>query len=149
MQYSIPRMLLGEFRICMIWFRSGARTPSKSSPVKLRGFLKYSVSAWHLAEGKDSPLLKDSFRRRRYSSGSFTRISASSIRAETSPYSLPKQRLSTICSPSSMETPPKAKDSALAVLTDTGISSTRSAPHRSAISARTCFGRSAGVPLCT
>ena len=44
---------------------------------------------------------------------------------------------------------PWQMSSALAVLTDTGISSTRSAPHRSAISARRCLGSRAGVPLCT
>ena len=65
------------------------------------------------------------------------------------PYSLPKQSWSTTCRLSSMETPAMANVSALAVLTDTGISSTRSAPHRSAISARRCLGSRAGVPLCT
>ena len=45
----------------MTSFNRGVSTPSKSSPLKLRGFLKYSVSAWLLAAGKVSPSLKKLF----------------------------------------------------------------------------------------
>ena len=149
MQYSIPRILFGVFRICVTSFNRGVSTPSKSSPLKLRGFLKYSVNAWLLAAGKVRPSLKKLFNSFLYSSGSSTRISASSFSALISPDSLPKQSISTISRLSNRETPPIAKASALAVEMDTGISSTRSAPHRRAISARACLEMRAGVPRCT
>ena len=95
------------------------------------------------------PVNKKLFSSFLYSSGSSTRISASSFSALISPDSLPKHSISTTPRLSNRETPPIAKASALAVETDTGISSTRSAPHRRAISARACLEMRAGVPRCT
>ena len=135
LQYSIPRILLGEESTC--WYFSDS-FPGKTSP-----------RAKLLALGNVIPSFR--FRRRALlnSSGSSTRIPASFIRISVSPHSLPKQRVSTTPSPSRSCTPLLAKSSALAVAQETGSSSTRSAPARKAISARTYLERRAGVPLCT
>ena len=62
-----------------------------------------------------------------------------------SPHSLPKQRVFTP-QRESRPTPPSANFSAVAMAQGVGSSATRSAPHRTAISARTNFSAQAGPP---
>ena len=124
-RYSTAKMLLG-------WASRDASTPD-SVP-----------SACCRAAAKVTPSSRLS-RSARVKAG-LSRPSAAARRAARSPDSEPNSSMSTTPVRASSDTPPSANRSAVAMAHSTGSSSTRSAPHRTAISARAALDTAAKLP---
>ena len=82
-------------------------------------------------------------------SSGWERAASAACKAVRSPHSLPKARWDTTPVEVSSSTPPSANRSAEAMAHGVGSSSTRSAPQRTAISARACLCATAASPRWT
>ena len=129
LQYSTARMSLG-------WESTAAPSvPRMPSSARCRAAAK-------LTGPESSP-------RSRREKSPESSASAAFRTASPSPLSLPKIRWVTRPVPVSTSTPPCAKRSAGAAAQESGSSSTRSAPERTAASARACLGSRAKSPRWT
>ena len=128
LQYSTPRISFGEMRIA-------ASSPNKRCAASCR------------AAAKEPPSVRRS--RSAVENSSLSSPSATRLMRAPSAHSLPKQSVSTTPVLSSTSTPPRAKPSADEIAQGSGSSSTRSAPPRSAASARRCFSAMAKSPRWT
>ena len=128
LQYSTPRISFGS------------RSTASSSPMS-------ALAALSLAAAKNRPLASSS----RSASGKSARSSAFAARCNFAalPHSLPKASVSTTPVAAKMLTPPRAKPSADEMAHGSGSSRTKSAPPRTAASARACARSMAKSPRWT